>query len=184
MTPRLPVGAELRMNDGEVWLIAAVEPDPDAQYAGRAQATACRVVPGISSVRAMEELRIQRGEVALAGSYSPARDTAVVALHGASEGKRDSSLYSHLHKLLPPAGIGVVTFDRRGEGESTGGRRAAASSSRSRMRWRCSTRSTRRGSASGGSARAAGSGCSRRRRRPTWRSWCSSPRPALRPPSR
>jgi uncharacterized protein len=68
----------------------------------------------------MEELRIQQGEVTLAGSYSPAGDTAIVALHGAGEGTRDSPLYSHLHKLLPPAGIGVVTFDRRGEGESTG----------------------------------------------------------------
>ena len=29
-------------------------------------------------------------------------------------------MYRHLHELLPPAGIGVVTFDRRGEGESTG----------------------------------------------------------------
>jgi pimeloyl-ACP methyl ester carboxylesterase len=68
----------------------------------------------------MEELRIQLGEIRLAGSYSPAGDTAIVALHGASEGTRDSPLYGHLHELLPPAGIGVVTFDRRGEGESTG----------------------------------------------------------------
>jgi pimeloyl-ACP methyl ester carboxylesterase len=43
-----------------------------------------------------------------------------VALHGAGEGRKDAPLYAHLHELLPPAGIGVVTFDRRGEGESTG----------------------------------------------------------------
>src|SRR5205823_3138032 len=36
------------------------------------------------------------------------------------EGRRDYPLYRHLHRLLPPAGIGVVTFDRRGEGASTG----------------------------------------------------------------
>lgn len=54
----------------------------------------------------------------LAGSYSPAGDTAVIALHGAGEG--DRAYYEHLHQVLPPAGIGVVTFDRRGEGESTG----------------------------------------------------------------
>ena len=29
-------------------------------------------------------------------------------------------LYEHLHRVLPPAGVGVVTFDRRGDGESTG----------------------------------------------------------------
>lgn len=68
----------------------------------------------------MEELRIESGAVTLAASYSEAGDTAIVALHGAGEGTRDSTLYGHLHKLLPPAGIGVVTFDRRGEGESSG----------------------------------------------------------------
>lgn len=68
----------------------------------------------------MEDLRIQRSGFTLAASYSPAGNTAIVALHGAGEGTRDSPLYRHLHKLLPPAGIGVATFDRRGEGESTG----------------------------------------------------------------
>jgi pimeloyl-ACP methyl ester carboxylesterase len=68
----------------------------------------------------MEELRIQRDGFTLAASYSPAGDTAVVALHGAGKGTRDGPLYRHLHELLPPVGIGVVTFDRRGEGESTG----------------------------------------------------------------
>jgi hypothetical protein len=45
---------------------------------------------------------------------------AIVVLHGAGEGTRESVLYTHLHELLPPAGVGVVTFDRRGEGKSTG----------------------------------------------------------------
>ena len=68
----------------------------------------------------MEELRIERDGFTLAASYSPAGEAAIVALHGAGEGTRESRLYTHLHDLLPPAGIGVVTFDRRGEGESTG----------------------------------------------------------------
>lgn len=68
----------------------------------------------------MEELRIERDEFALAATYSPVGETAIVALHGAGEGRQDSALYAHLHELLPPAGIGVVTFDRRGEGQSTG----------------------------------------------------------------
>ena len=68
----------------------------------------------------MEELRIERDGFSLAASYSHAGETAIVALHGAGEGTRESPLYAHLHDLLPPAGIGVVTFDRRGEGESTG----------------------------------------------------------------
>jgi len=68
----------------------------------------------------MEELRIDCDGFSLAASYSPAGRTALVALHGAGEGTRDSPLLRHLHELLPPHGIGVVTFDRRGEGESTG----------------------------------------------------------------
>jgi pimeloyl-ACP methyl ester carboxylesterase len=68
----------------------------------------------------VEELRIEGEGFSLAASYSPAGPTALVALHGAGEGTRESPSLRHLHELLPPLGIGVVTFDRRGEGESTG----------------------------------------------------------------
>lgn len=68
----------------------------------------------------MDELRIERDGFSLAASYSRAGSTALIGLHGAGEGTRDSPSLRHLHELLPPAGIGVVTFDRRGEGESTG----------------------------------------------------------------
>ncbi len=44
----------------------------------------------------------------------------LVALHGAERGVRDWHVYEHLHRVLPPAGIAAVTFDRRGEGASTG----------------------------------------------------------------
>jgi pimeloyl-ACP methyl ester carboxylesterase len=68
----------------------------------------------------VEELVIRHDGVSLAATYSPARDVALVALHGAGAGTRDYFLYRHLHNLLPEVGIGVVTFDRRGEGQSTG----------------------------------------------------------------
>ena len=68
----------------------------------------------------VEDLQIEGDGFTLAASYSPAGPTALVALHGAGEGTRDSPSLRHLHELLPPHGIGVVTFDRRGEGESTG----------------------------------------------------------------
>ena len=68
----------------------------------------------------MHVLRIERGEFALAASYAPAGDTVLIALHGAAEGTREAPLYRHLHAVLPREGIGVVTFDRRGEGESSG----------------------------------------------------------------
>src|SRR4249919_1608195 len=68
----------------------------------------------------MEELIVNHEGVSLAATYSPAGATTLVALHGAGSGTRDYFLYRNLHELLPPAGIGVVTFDRRGEGASTG----------------------------------------------------------------
>lgn len=68
----------------------------------------------------VEDLQIEGDGFTLAASYSPAGPTALVALHGAGEGTRDSPSLRHLHELLPSHGIGVVTFDRRGEGESTG----------------------------------------------------------------
>ena len=68
----------------------------------------------------MRDLRIGVDGAELAGSYSQAGDTVLVALHGASSATRDHHLFHHLHAVLPPAGIGVVTFDRRGEGASTG----------------------------------------------------------------
>lgn len=68
----------------------------------------------------MQDIRIDRDGISLAASYSAAGDTAVVALHGAGAGTRDFHLYEHLHAVLPPAGVGVLTFDRRGDGESTG----------------------------------------------------------------
>jgi pimeloyl-ACP methyl ester carboxylesterase len=43
---------------------------------------------------------------------------AVVALHGASSPTRDLPLYRHLRELLPPLGIAVFVFDRRGSGKS------------------------------------------------------------------
>jgi pimeloyl-ACP methyl ester carboxylesterase len=68
----------------------------------------------------MPELRVEHDGVTLAATSTPAGTTALVALHGASEGTRASPILRHLHDVLPPAGIGVVTFDRRGEGASTG----------------------------------------------------------------
>jgi hypothetical protein len=63
----------------------------------------------------VRDLCVLHDGVTLAASYTPAGDTAIVALHSAGEGTRgDSVFYGHLHEVLPPAGVGVVTFDRRG----------------------------------------------------------------------
>ena len=68
----------------------------------------------------MRSQRVRVDGASLAISYSPAGSTAIVALHGASAGTRSHPLYRHLHDVLPPMGIGVATFDRRGEGASSG----------------------------------------------------------------
>ncbi len=65
----------------------------------------------------MEELRVQ----GLAVSYSPAGPAAVVALHGAGTARATlTSTTGICTQTLPPLGIGVATFDRRGDGESEG----------------------------------------------------------------
>jgi pimeloyl-ACP methyl ester carboxylesterase len=46
----------------------------------------------------------------------------VIGVHGAEGGTREFHLFRHLESVLPPAGIGTLIFDRRGEGESSGDR--------------------------------------------------------------
>lgn len=62
--------------------------------------------------------------VALAGTLvippGRARAPVVVALHGASDGLRGARLLEDLASVLPALGIGVLLFDRRGEGASQG----------------------------------------------------------------
>jgi pimeloyl-ACP methyl ester carboxylesterase len=46
---------------------------------------------------------------------------AVVVLHASGEPSQDDQLYTHLKRMLPPLGIAVFVFDRRGTGQSGGG---------------------------------------------------------------
>jgi len=46
---------------------------------------------------------------------------AVVVLHAAEVPSQNAPLYSHLKQMLPPLGIAVFVFDRRGTGASGGG---------------------------------------------------------------
>jgi dipeptidyl aminopeptidase/acylaminoacyl peptidase len=45
---------------------------------------------------------------------------AIVVAHSASKPLRDALLYSHLTDMLPSLGIAVLTYDRRGSGQSSG----------------------------------------------------------------
>jgi pimeloyl-ACP methyl ester carboxylesterase len=68
----------------------------------------------------VDEFEIAVDGATLAVSRTPGDRLELIALHGSTPGTRDGPLYRHLHDVLPPTGIGVVTFDRRGEGDSTG----------------------------------------------------------------
>lgn len=71
-----------------------------------------------------KERTFQNGGVTLSGTlYVPkvaGRVPAVIAFHAASSPTRDNPLYAHLAEMLPPLGIAVFVFDRRGSGKSGG----------------------------------------------------------------
>ncbi len=71
-----------------------------------------------------EERTFQSGAVTLNGTlYVPKIDRrvpAVIAFHAAASPTRDNPLYVHLAEMLPPLGIAVFVFDRRGSGKSGG----------------------------------------------------------------
>lgn len=71
-----------------------------------------------------QERSFQSGAVTLDGTlYVPKIDgrvPAVIVLHSASSPTRDFPLYRHLTEMLPPLGIAVFVFDRRGSGKSGG----------------------------------------------------------------
>jgi dipeptidyl aminopeptidase/acylaminoacyl peptidase len=77
-----------------------------------------------STVVDTEERSFQSGAVTLSGTlYVPKIDgriPAVIAFHAASSPARDYPLYAHLAEMLPPLGVAVFVFDRRGSGKSGG----------------------------------------------------------------
>jgi uncharacterized protein len=89
----------------------------------RAEATPPWSAHPTTSVEAQER-GFRNGEVSLNGTlYVPKTATrvpAVIVLHAASSPTRDFPLYRHLVEMLPPLGIAVFVFDRRGSGKSGG----------------------------------------------------------------
>ena len=77
-----------------------------------------------STVVEAQERTFQSAAVTLSGTlYVPkteGRIPAVIVFHAASSPTRDNPLYTHLAEMLPPLGIAVFVFDRRGSGKSGG----------------------------------------------------------------
>jgi pimeloyl-ACP methyl ester carboxylesterase len=73
---------------------------------------------------AEEEKTFENGPDKLSGTLYLARDrkpqSAIVVTHAAGFPLRDMPLYRHLKEMLPPLGIAVFVYDRRGSGRSGG----------------------------------------------------------------
>jgi uncharacterized protein len=95
------------------WVVMPSWAEPTASWSAR---------PTVS-VEAQER-SFQHGAVTLNGTlYVPKVDgrvPAVIVLHAASAPTRDFPLYRHVVEMLPPLGIAVFVFDRRGSGKSGG----------------------------------------------------------------
>jgi dipeptidyl aminopeptidase/acylaminoacyl peptidase len=93
-----------------------------AQVAPRTQAPAW-AAPA-STTADVEELTFHNGPTRLSGTlYLPpgdGRSPLVVVTHSASGATRDLPLYRHLIEMLPPLGVAVFVYDRRGSGKSGG----------------------------------------------------------------
>lgn len=103
-------------------LCALTEPranEPGATVSGSAQWSAQS-----STVVEAQQRTFQSGAVTLSGTlHAPKTDgriPAVIVFHAASAPTRDNPLYAHLAEMLPPLGIAVFVFDRRGSGKSGG----------------------------------------------------------------
>src|SRR6266576_6387550 len=72
-----------------------------------------------------EEVSLNVDDVDLVGSLTLPQTPSVplvIGVHGAEGGTRQFHLFRHLESTLPPAGIGTLVYDRRGEGDSGGAR--------------------------------------------------------------
>jgi len=76
-----------------------------------------------------QEMTFENAGVRLSGTLYAPRGAkgapAVVAFHGAGGPSQHLALYRHLTELLPPLGIAVFLFDRRGSGKSGGTHRSS-----------------------------------------------------------
>jgi pimeloyl-ACP methyl ester carboxylesterase len=72
----------------------------------------------------IEEINFHNGDVLLNGTLTKPEAMGtypvVIAAHTSGAGTRDFGVYQHLADILPPCGVAVFLFDRRGSRKSTG----------------------------------------------------------------
>jgi len=102
----------------------AIGPNPQAEATEAPRNTAPWAVPPQIMI-AKQEMRFTSAGATLSGTlYYPKgqrRLATAIVLHAAAVPSRDAPLYSHLKEMLPPLGVAVFVFDRRGTGRSGGG---------------------------------------------------------------
>jgi uncharacterized protein len=80
--------------------------------------------PVACPVRLEEEMTWRTGDVSVAGTLvlppGPGPFPAVVVLHGGGDSSRESPPYAFWSEYLPRLGIAVLSYDKRGNGMSTG----------------------------------------------------------------
>lgn len=110
---RIPAGAALLLAFGASMLDAAALAAPAPPWAAAP-----------STVVTQREMTFQSRGALLSGTlFEPADgklSAIVVATHAASAPLRSAPLYQHLVQMMPPLGIGVFLYDRRGSGKSGG----------------------------------------------------------------
>jgi uncharacterized protein len=102
-------------------LVLGVSTSPAEQPQPPGAASAAWSARPATATEAVEKT-FSNGAVALSGTlYLPsnARNLpTVIVFHSASAATRDLALYRHLKQMLPPLGIAVFVYDRRGSGKS------------------------------------------------------------------
>jgi hypothetical protein len=108
---------------GAVVLAAAVPAFAGAEPQAKPDPAASWSAPASTRVVTVEK-SFDNGSVRLSGTLvAPVvsrKVPAVIVFHAASVPTRDLPLYRHLQQMLPPLGIAVFVFDRRGSGKSSG----------------------------------------------------------------
>ena len=106
------------------WVLLASLGLAEAVEAPAAESTAPAWSAPASMAVERRELSFSNGATSLSGTlFAPSgrgRVPVVVVAHAASSPTRDLPLYRHLTELLPPLGVAVFVYDRRGSGASGG----------------------------------------------------------------
>ena len=121
---RRPGKRTLRKIVSAFWTLAIMLTFTASEPATAGDATSLPWSAAPSAVIVSESRTFRSGDATLGGTlYLPKGGQAlgaVVVTHSASKPLRDAALYQHLTEMLPPLGVAVLTYDRRGSGKSGG----------------------------------------------------------------